>query len=148
MIAYLAPVALCCLLGTVQADELLIPLASKHTSYQGKRLDHLNEANYGLGYERNNWFVLGLKDSLHKPSYALGYNFRWQRALGDTGLRVSATLATGLMFRSNVNHYLPFPVAVPFLGLGYKDWTAEVTYIPATRFTQQGAAFLMLRKSF
>lgn len=131
------------------ASELLLPGISKHTSYKGQKLDHLNEWNYGLGYEGDKgYFALAFKDSLHNPSLVLGRNFRatWP-ILGDSGLHVSATLSAGLMFRKNVGNYMPFPVALPFLGIGYKDWTAEVTYIPATRFTEQGAAFLMLRKS-
>lgn len=129
--------------------ELLLPGISRHTSYHGQRLDHLNERNYGIGYEGDRgYFALAFKDSLHNPSAVIGRNFRASRPIfGDSGLHVSATLSVGLMFRKNVGNYTPFPVALPFLGVGYQGWTAEVTYIPATRFTEQGAAFLMLRKS-
>lgn len=129
-----------------RSDELLFPLLSRHTAYHGKSLDHLNERNYGIGYERNNYFGVVFKDSLHNPSGMIGYNFRKQVELGH-GWHVSGTIAAGLMFRKNVNSYAPFPVAMPFVGIGRGSWTAEFTYIPATKFTEQGAAFLMLRKS-
>lgn len=133
-------------IGTVKADELLIPLVSRHTSYHGKKIDHLNEQNYGIGYERNGYFAVIFKDSLSNTSGMAGMNFRRQIELGG-GWHVSGTIAAGLMVRKNVNDYTPFPVAVPFVGVGRYSWTAELTYIPATRFTEQGAAFLMLRRS-
>jgi hypothetical protein len=128
------------------ADELLMPLVSRHTSYHGQSLEHLNERNFGLGYERRNWFGIAFKDSLYNPSGMIGYNFRYQKDIGNDW-HISATASTGLMFRKNVRDYTPFPVVLPFIGIGYKDWTAEMTYIPATKFTEQGAAFLMLRVS-
>lgn len=129
-----------------RADELLLPLMSRHTSYHGKSLDHLNEQNYGIGYERNNYFGVVFKDSLYNPSAMIGRNYRKEIDL-SSGWHVSGTLAAGLMFRKNVKDYTPFPVVMPFVGIGRYSWTAEFTYIPATRFTEQGAAFLMLRKS-
>lgn len=142
-------IAVIALVRPACAAELLLLGVSHHTSYQGKKLDYLNERNYGIGYEGDRgYFALAFKDSLYNPSAVIGRNFRatWP-ILGDSGLHVSATLSAGLMFRKNVGNYTPFPVALPFLGIGYRDWTAEVTYIPATKFTEQGAAFLMLRKS-
>jgi len=135
------------LFGTyARADELLIPLASHPTSYHGKQIDHLNEFNYGIGYERDNVFGVIFKDSLSNASAVVGYNYRKEIGLGN-GWRLSGTLATGIMVRKNVRDYTPFPVVLPFVGIGKDSWTAELTYIPATKFTEQGAAFLMLRKS-
>lgn len=130
---------------STSADELLLPGISHHTAYKGEKIEGLNEQNFGIGYEKGGYFALAFEDSMHNPSLVLGKNFRAVYPISD--FHFSATLSACLMFRKNVHDYAPFPVALPFFGAGYKSWTIEATYIPATKFTYQGAAFVMLRKT-
>ena len=92
------------------------------------------ECGMGRGYydESGDWhgvFVMGFQDSHSKPQYQIGYGYKTYWPLFDEikfGLGYTAFLG----FRSDYNHYLPFPIVLPIFSFEYKKIALDTTYVP------------------
>ncbi|MFT3849398.1 MAG: lipid IV(A) palmitoyltransferase PagP [Propionivibrio sp.] len=120
--------------------ELYLPLHTHHlrSKYSQEQIDSYQETPYGFGFgrglynESGNWegiFAMGFQDSHFKPSYTAGYGWKatW-RPMEDT--RVGLGYIAGLMTRSDVAGYFPFPVVLPVASLAYKNLSLETTFVP------------------
>ena len=123
--------------------DLLISGYAWHNryTYSAEKIKTYNENAFGGGLGRSfidedgdfhGLFVLGFADSHKNFEPVAGYGFlkNWQPlsnfrlGLGFTGL-VTA--------RPDINNGIPFPGALPLVGLGFKRATVFATYIPGAR---------------
>ena len=120
--------------------ELYLPLHTHHlrSAYTAEQIASYQESPPGFGFGRGlynasgNWeglFAMGFQDSHFKPSYTAGYGWKaiW-RPSADT--RVGLGYLAGLMTRTDIAGYVPFPIVVPAASLAYKNLSLEATFIP------------------
>lgn len=122
------------------AWEGYLPLHTHHMrfAYTQAKIDSYNENPFGIGMgrgyydESGDWhgvFVMGFQDSHSKPQYQIGYGYKTYWPLFDEikfGLGYTAFLG----FRSDYNHYLPFPIVLPIFSFEYKKVALDTTYVP------------------
>lgn len=123
--------------------ELYLPLHTTHLrfAYSSETISRYNETPWGIGIgkaiydEDGDWhglFLMEFKDSHFKPEYAAGYGYRaiWSPA-GELkfGLGYNAFLTA----RSDIGHYVPIPLILPAVSLGYKKITVDTTYVPGRK---------------
>ncbi len=120
--------------------EFYLPFKTYHSrsTYTQEQIDSYQENPLGFGVgrglynEKGNWegvLALAFQDSHSKPSYTAGYQWRsiWRPA---EDFRVGLGYMAGLMARSDVANYVPFPVAFPVASVAYKNLNIEGAYIP------------------
>jgi len=107
-------------------------------AYTAEQRAQENALTWGLGIgktltdERNNQrslYALIIEDSHYKPEYQIGYAWmaRWQ-VYND--LRVGAGYTLGLMSRSDIWGYVPFPFVAPLVSVGTDRFSLFGTFIP------------------
>ncbi len=123
--------------------ELYLPLETYHlrSKYEADKIATYQEKPKGLGIgsglynEKGNWegvYAMAFQDSHFKPMYMAGYG--WQaiwRPVEDT--RVGLGYVAGLMSRTDVWGYKPFPVALPFGSIAYRNFSLNGLFIPGGR---------------
>ena len=120
--------------------EFYLPLHTHHirSKYDEEKIDSFQETPYGFGVgkglynEKGNWegvYAMAFQDSHYKPMYTVGYGWKaiW-RPSEDTRLGLGYT--AGLMSRTDIFNYVPFPVVLPMASLAYKNFNLESTYVP------------------
>ena len=120
--------------------EFYLPLHTHHlrSKYSEEQIDSYQETPYGLGIgkgfynEKGNWegvYAMAFQDSHYKPMYSVGYGWKatW-RPSEDTRVGLGYTL--GLMARTDIMHYVPFPVLLPMASVAYKNFNLEGTFVP------------------
>ncbi|SBT03407.1 LPS-assembly protein LptD [Candidatus Propionivibrio aalborgensis] len=72
---------------------------------------------------------MAFQDSHFKPSYTGGYQWKaiWRPA---EDVRLGLGYLAGLMSRSDILSYVPFPIVFPVASVAYKNFSLEGTYIP------------------
>ncbi|MEO8411272.1 MAG: LPS assembly protein LptD, partial [Propionivibrio sp.] len=86
----------------------------------------------GLYNEHGNWegvYAMAFQDSHFKPMYTAGYSWKaiWRPA-GDVRLGLGYT--AGLMSRTDIFGYVPFPIVLPVASVAYKNFNLETTFVP------------------
>ena len=120
--------------------EFYLPFKTYHSrsTYTSEQIDSYQENPLGFGIgrglynERGNWegvFAMGFQDSHYKPSYTGGYSWKaiWRPA---DDVRLGLGYIAGLMSRSDVLSYVPFPIVLPVASVAYKNFSLEGTYVP------------------
>ncbi|MEI7612901.1 MAG: lipid IV(A) palmitoyltransferase PagP [Betaproteobacteria bacterium] len=132
-----APVASAYDLGTL---ELYLPFETYHlrSKYSQEKIATYQEKPKGFGVgrgyynEKGNWegvYAMAFQDSHFMPMYFAGYGWRsiW-RPTEDT--RVGLGYVAGLMSRTDIWGYKPFPIALPSASIAFKNFSLEGTFIP------------------
>ena len=122
------------------ALEFYLPLKTYHSrsTYSQEQIDSYQENPLGFGIgrglynEKGNWegvFAMAFQDSHFKPSYTGGYQWKaiWRPA---EDVRLGLGYLAGLMSRSDILSYVPFPIVFPVASVAYKNFSLEGTYIP------------------
>ncbi len=122
------------------ALEFYLPLETYHSrsTYSAEQIASYQEQPLGFGVgrglynEKGNWegvYAMAFQDSHFKPSYTAGYGWKaiWRPA---EDVRVGLGFLAGLMSRSDILGYVPFPIIVPLASVSYKNFSLEGTYIP------------------
>ena len=120
--------------------EFYLPLHTHHlrSKYTKEQIDSYQETPYGFGLgkgfynEKGNWegvYGLAFQDSHFKPMYMLGYGWKsvWNTS---ENTRFGLGYTAGLLSRTDINDYLPFPYILPIASFGYKNLSLEGTFIP------------------
>ena len=120
--------------------EFYLPFKTYHSrsTYTQEQIDSYQENPLGFGIgrglynERGNWegvFAMGFQDSHFKPSYTGGYSWKaiWRPA---DDVRLGLGYIAGLMSRSDVLSYVPFPIVLPVASVAYRNFSLEGTYVP------------------
>ena len=122
------------------ALELYLPLHTHHlrSKYSEEKIATYQESPYGFGVgkglynEKGNWegvYAMAFQDSHYKPMYTAGYGWKaiWRPA---EDVRLGLGYTAGLMSRSDIMGYFPFPIILPMASLAYKNLNIETTYVP------------------
>ena len=120
--------------------EFYLPLRTHHlrSAYSSDKIADYQESPLGFGAglglydEKGNWngvYALAFQDSHFKPMYAAGYGWKaiWRPA-DDT--RLGLGYITGLMSRTDIGRYVPFPVILPMASVAYKNFNLESVFVP------------------
>ena len=120
--------------------EFYLPLHTHHlrSKYTQEQIDSYQETPYGFGLgkgfynEKGNWegvYALAFQDSHYKPMYMAGYGWK---AVWNTSenTRFGLGYTAGLLARTDINDYLPFPYLLPIASVGYKNFNLEGTFVP------------------
>ncbi|MEI7431279.1 MAG: lipid IV(A) palmitoyltransferase PagP, partial [Betaproteobacteria bacterium] len=123
--------------------EFYLPFETYHlrSKYTAEKIATYQEKPKGFGVGRGhydakgNWegvYALAFQDSHFMPMYFAGYGWKsiWRPA-EDT--RLGLGYVAGLMSRTDILHYVPFPIALPVASVSYKNFSLEGTYIPGGR---------------
>lgn len=126
-----------------QQQDLFLPVLTRHNrhTHSQKQIDGYNEHPWGGGYgisrndEKGNWhgiYAMAFKDSFNKWEPVAGYAYEkiWQ-PLDDKEFRLGAGYITAVSARDNYD-YVPFPLVLPLVSVGYSRLTFQATYIPGT----------------
>lgn len=120
--------------------ELYLPVYSWHNrfTYSEKKLNTYNENAWGIGLgkglydEKGNWhgvYSFAFRDS-HKNIQAItGYNYLKMFYLNER-FKFGAGYSVFVTVRPDIFHGIPFPGALPWCSLTYKQTTLAATYIP------------------
>jgi hypothetical protein len=120
--------------------DLYVPFYTYHMrfAYTQDQINRYQETPYGLGYGRSkfdqdgNWkglYAVAYQDSHYKPSYQVGYTYQWiWRPAADW--RIGGGLTAFLISRSDMGHYIPWPLALPMASVGYKNASVDMTWVP------------------
>lgn len=125
------------------ALELYLPFLTHHlrSQYSAEKIATYRENPLGFGigsglYDaKGNWdavYAMAFQDSHSKPMYMVGYG--WQaiwRPVQDT--RVGLGYTAGLISRSDIWGYKPFPVVLPIGSIAYRNFSLNGTFIPGGR---------------
>lgn len=133
--------------GAAQADTSVLVFGKSHHFHTEGR--DYNETNLGGGVEwkpADSGFLVGgfaVKDSMRKLGGAayVGYRARYEF---DSGVHVEATLRGGYLKDANFKGL----AALPSVGVGYKNVTLEMTFLPKLSQTKSPAAVAWLRIDF
>lgn len=120
--------------------EFYLPFKTYHSrnTYSQEQIDSYQENPLGFGIgrglynEKGNWegvFAMAFQDSHFKPSYTGGYEWKaiWRPA---EDVRLGLGYLAGLMSRSDILSYVPFPIVLPVASVAYKNFSLEGTYVP------------------
>ena len=120
--------------------EFYLPLETYHlrSMYTAEKIAHFQEKPLGFGVgrgvydEKGNWdgvYGMAFQDSHFKPMYMLGYGWKsiWRPA---EDVRLGLGYAAGLMSRTDIFHYVPFPAVLPMASLAYKNFNLEGIFLP------------------
>jgi palmitoyl transferase len=130
--------------ATMQSNryEVYLPLHTWHNRkmYTAEKVASFNEDPWGLGVgkfrfdERGNWhawYVMAFLDS-HKyvePIAGYAYEKLWHPA---NDWHVGLGFTAGLTSRQDYN-FVPLPLVLPLVSIGYRRATLQATYIPGTK---------------
>ena len=122
------------------AWEFYLPLVTHHlrSQYTAEKIAGFQERPLGFGVgrgvydEKGNWdgvYGMAFQDSHSKPMYMLGYGWKsiWRPA---EDVRLGLGYAAGLMSRTDIFHYVPFPAVLPMASLAYKNFNLEGIFLP------------------
>lgn len=139
-----------------QAPEANLEMLVFGKSFHTPRRDY-NEVNPGLGLEyvkehgrflggQGSWLVGGfvVHDSCRRTGGAAYGGYRLTYPISDSGVRFEATIRGGWLKDCDWNA----PAALPSIGLGYKNFTLEGTYIPALKKDHASAVVIWARWRF
>ncbi len=120
--------------------EFYLPLHTHHlrSKYSQEQIDSYQETPYGFGVgkgfynEKGNWegvYAMAFQDSHFKPMYSVGYGWKaiWNPS---ENTRFGLGYTAGLMARTDIFNYVPFPVLLPMASFAYKNLSLEGTYVP------------------
>jgi palmitoyl transferase len=121
--------------------DLYVPFWTYHMpyAYTPALLRSYNDfpAGGGIGKGRynssGNWegmVAMEFADSHGRPQYQAVFLWipTW-RPLFD-GFKIGAGLAGGIVARSDINRYTPFPGGLPVASIGYRDFDVQATFVP------------------
>lgn len=122
------------------AWEFYLPLETYHlrSMYTPEKIANFQEKPLGFGVgrgvydEKGNWdgvYGMAFQDSHFKPMYMLGYGWKsiWRPA---EDVRLGLGYAAGLMSRTDIFHYVPFPAILPMASVAYKNFNLEGIFLP------------------
>jgi LPS-assembly protein len=120
--------------------EFYLPLMTYHmrSFYTAEKIATYQERPKGFGVgrgmynDKGDWegvYGFAFQDSHFKPMYMAGYGWKsmW-RPSEDT--RLGLGYVAGLMARTDIMGYKPFPLALPLASVSYKSFSLEGTYVP------------------
>ena len=124
----------------VGSYEFYLPFKTYHlrSAYSEDKIATYQEKPKGFGVgrgfynERGNWegvYAMAFQDSHFKPMYMAGYG--WQaiwRPAEDT--RIGLGYVGGLMSRSDIWGYAPFPIVLPAASIAYKNFSLNGAFVP------------------
>ena len=120
--------------------ELFLPLRTHHlrSKYAAEKIASYQESPLGFGIgsglynERGNWegvYAMAFQDSHSKPMYMAGYG--WQSIWRPSeNTRLGLGYIAGLVSRSDIWGYKPFPAALPIGSIAYRNFSLNGTFIP------------------
>lgn len=119
--------------------ELYIPVNTWHNRnyYSSEKIDEFNETPWGLGVGKyrldddGDWhgiYAMAFSDSHRDIEPVAGYGFQkiWHQT---ENLRIGAGYTAGFTMRRRSN-YIPIPIILPLLSVGYKQLDVQTTYVP------------------
>ncbi|WP_301101792.1 lipid IV(A) palmitoyltransferase PagP [Propionivibrio sp.] len=122
------------------AWEFYLPVHTHHlrSAYSAEKIATYQESPLGFGVgkglydEKGNWqgvYAMAFQDSHFKPMYIAGYGWKaiWRPA---EDVRLGLGYTAGLMSRTDIAHYIPFPAVLPLASLAYKNLNLETTFVP------------------
>jgi palmitoyl transferase len=125
--------------------DLYVPFYTYHMpyAYTPELLRSYNDVPAGGGIgkgrynESGNWegmAALEFADSHGRPQYQAVYLWipTWH-LLADKNFRVGAGLAGGIVARSDIDHYTPFPGGLPVGSIGYRFFDLQATFVPGLK---------------
>lgn len=137
-------------------SDIYLPLYTWHNRYvyTSEKIATFNENPWGLGYgksyidEKQNWhgfYAMAFSDSHSKfePIVGYGHTKNWYK----NDFFVGAGYTLFITSRSDINHYMPIPGALPLLSVGYKKFSITGTYLPGGK-GNGNIAFFWSRFSF
>jgi len=111
-------------------------------TYDKEHVRRYNENPWGGGVglsifdedgDSHRLFFIAFLDSWNKVQPYGGYAYFKNWHFGSNNdFRISAGITLGITAREQYN-YIPFPLPLPLLGIGYKQFSVEAAYIPGTR---------------
>lgn len=120
--------------------EFYLPLHTHHlrSKYTAEKIATYQESPLGFGVgrggynEKGNWegvYAMAFQDSHFKPMYTAGYGWKavWHPA---EDVRLGLGYTAGLMSRTDIFGYVPFPIILPMASLAYKNFSLEGTFVP------------------
>ena len=123
--------------------EFYLPLVTYHlrSMYTPEKIANFQERPLGFGVgrgvydEKGNWdgvYGMAFQDSHFKPMYMLGYGWKsiWRPA---EDVRLGLGFAGGLMSRTDIFHYVPFPAVLPMASVAYKNFNLEGIFLPGSK---------------
>ncbi|MDR2902139.1 MAG: lipid IV(A) palmitoyltransferase PagP [Lactobacillales bacterium] len=125
------------------AYELVVPVNTWHNRqmYDKRKTDSYNERPWGIGMgkyiEEDDYryalVAMGFSDSHKNFEPLAGFTFQKLWGLNDENtLRVTLGMFLGITCRQDYS-YAPLPAPLPILGVEYKRFSIESTYIPGTK---------------
>lgn len=120
--------------------EIYLPLRTWHnrSTYSKEKIKEFNEQPWGIGAGKvrddehgntHSLFLMVFSDSHYDPETMLGY--AWQKNWRlSTHQKVSLGAFGGLTSRSDIMHYVPFPVAWPYVSYSYRKFSLQGMYFP------------------
>jgi palmitoyl transferase len=119
-------------------------------TYSRDKIHSFNEAAWGGGVgkglfdEKGNWHALGFigfLDSHSQLEPVLGYTYLKVANL-DNNFKFGLGFTAMITARSDTNHFIPFPGALPWATLFFKKFAVSATYIPG--FNNNGNVMYVL----
>jgi palmitoyl transferase len=123
--------------------DLYLPVITWHNraTYDRAKIDKYNERPWGGGYgisrydENGDWhglYVMVFKDSFNQwePIGGYGYEKIWRPVQGQN-FRLGLGYTAAMTARGNYK-YIPLPLVLPLVSIGYQRLTFQATYIPGT----------------
>ena len=120
--------------------EIYLPLRTHHlrSYYTADKIATYQESPRGFGLgsglynEHGNWegvYAMAFQDSHFKPMYMAGYGWKamWRPA---EDVRLGLGYTAGLMSRTDIIGYVPFPIVLPMASVAYKGLSLEGTFVP------------------
>lgn len=122
------------------AWEFYLPVRTHHlrSRYSAEKIASYQESPLGFGVgsglynEHGNWegvYAMAFQDSHFKPMYTAGYGWKaiWRPA---EDVRLGLGYTAGLMSRTDIFGYVPFPIILPMASVAYKNFSLESTFVP------------------
>lgn len=139
-------------------NELYVPVNTWHNrwTYDDEKLARYNEMPWGLGYGQyyfdrdGGWHALYtiafLDSNRHiQPIGGYGYEERWSLDAQEHW-HFGAGFTASITARHEY-YYIPLPIVLPLLSIGYKRLSLQTTYIPCT-YNNGNVLFTWIRWQF
>lgn len=124
--------------------DIYVPFHAWHNRlfYDKEHIESYNEDTLGFGFgfshfdTQDNWsglYAMGFEDSNNYMETFFGYGKQWNLTFGNEHQwRAGAGYTIGLTQRHEYS-YVPFPLALPIVGMGYRWINLQAAYVPGIK---------------